>query len=114
MNPRLFLRGWYYFRVGQSAYLSLVVGLVQFLFVATLYLQRIPAFADLHFTELAILFLVPYGVLAVGTGYVHTKKQMDTDNMIASLQNPFLVNMERQIGEIEKLLRQLLEENHVV
>jgi hypothetical protein len=76
--------------VGQSGYLSLAVGLLQFLFVATLYLQRIPAFSDLHFYELAIIFLVPYALGAVGTGYVHTKKQMNTDNLLATVQNPFL------------------------
>ncbi len=90
LKPVIVLRAWYYFRVGQSGYLSLIVGLIQFLFVATLYLQRIPAFADLHFSELAIIFLIPYGLGAVITGYVHTKKQTNIDTAIAALQNPFL------------------------
>jgi hypothetical protein len=86
-------RSWYFFRVGYSSYLSLAVGIVQFLFVASLKLQQIPAFANLHFFELAILFLVPSVLASVATGYIHTKKQMNTDAAIASLQNPFLYTL---------------------
>src|SRR6266704_153977 len=32
LKPVIVLRAWYYFRVGQSGYLSLIVGLIQFLY----------------------------------------------------------------------------------
>lgn len=82
------LRGWFYYRVGQSAYISLVLGLVSFLLLGTLYLHTfLPEF---HFWELAVLVLVPDTILAVLIGFVHTKKQLTTDNSIATVQNPFL------------------------
>ena len=102
------LRAWFYFRTGHGGYLSLGVSLVQFLFVAALYLQRIPEFAGLHLAELAVIFIVPYAMIAVFTGWVHTKKQMNTDAGISALQNPFLYKImpgkEEKIGYPATLL----------
>lgn len=100
------LRGWFYYRVGQSAYISLFLGLVSFLLIGTLYLHTF--FPDFHFWQLAVLVIVPDTIGAIGIGIVHVKKQLNTDNFLATLQNPFLYSLlpgkEAKIGYPATLL----------
>jgi hypothetical protein len=92
-RPVLVLRGWYYFRVGVSGYISMAFTIVNFLFVSTLYFHTVPALANLRLIELAPAEIALYTLGGVVTGYLHTKKQMNTDNQIATLQNPFLYSI---------------------
>lgn len=95
-------RAWLYFRFGHGGYLSLAIALVQFLLVGALYLQRIPGLAQIHLGELAAIFIVPYGILAVMIGWLHKRHQMTTDTEIAMLSNPYLFKI--MPGKEEKLM----------
>jgi hypothetical protein len=94
-------RLWFYFRTGHGAYLATGISLLQFLLVGAIYLQKFPGLTDLHLTDLAVVFLIPYGVVAVMVGWLHKRHQMQTDTQIAVLSNPYVFRI--QPGKEEKI-----------
>jgi hypothetical protein len=84
-------RLWYYFRLGHGSYMSLVIGLVQFLIIAyALFLQRFPIFSGVHFSEFAVSFSILYAVGSVIIGWAHRRVQMSTEADIAVVTNPYI------------------------
>ena len=98
---RLPYRLWFYFRIGNGNYLGLFISLVQFLLISALYVQKIPEFTGVHLYELAGIFVVPYSIASVLIGWMHKRKQMETDTMISALSNPYLFRI--QPGKEEKI-----------
>ena len=90
MFPMNLHRLWFYFRTGYGSYVSLALGVIQFLLIGALYIQRIPELSSLHFSELIALFMVPFIAVSIVMGLLHTRHQMRTDTMLSALQNPFM------------------------
>jgi hypothetical protein len=92
MNAEWIRRRWWEFRFGHSTYLSFFVSFSQFIILAyTLYLPRVSWVFDIfpNISVFALVFVSTYIPLAVLIGhYIHRKRQMQTELVLSSLQNP--------------------------
>lgn len=84
-------RAWFYFRIGNGAYLSFVLGFIQFITVEyALLISRLPFLGWLHFSLFIALFLPGYSLLAIYVGRLHNKTQAFVDSQLSATQTPYL------------------------
>ena len=90
MDPLNLQRTWFYFRLGHGNYLSLAIGMANFVTIQyVLFLQRFPFFTWLSLWSFTLLFISGYGVLAILSGWLHKRKQLAVETVVSIIQNPY-------------------------
>lgn len=98
---RLFLfRSWRYFREGYGLYISLPVGILNFLTITYyILLERIPTLKSIlpHFTIFATIALLTVFPLATFLGWLHIRRSraFSTELIIATETNPITIRSQR-------------------
>lgn len=103
-----FQRVWFYFRLGHGNYLSLGIGLANFVTIQyVLFLQRFPFFTWLNLSAFTLLFLAGYGVLAILSGWLHKRKQLAVEAGVTTILNPYVYQV--QPGKEKEVLYPIVE-----
>ena len=97
-SVRWMYRGWYYFRLGYSTYLTFILGYVStFITVYYLAIKNIPELLNIfpRFVPFAVLGTLVGGPLSVVIGWVHLKRSgaFSSEQDIVMEANPYLYRL---------------------
>lgn len=94
MAWKLAQKGWFYFRIGNGAYLGFILGFSQFIVIMhTDFLSHIPALEGFHLLLFAAIFTPTYILLAAGIGYAHQHTQAFMDSRLSAPASPYVYRM---------------------